>query len=60
MALFDANAITEAANADGEFKLAARLWNADLRFEVGADAYLMEFARAASANFPKPMPRNGM
>jgi hypothetical protein len=33
MALFDTNAITSAANSDGEFKLAARLWSADIRLE---------------------------
>ncbi len=39
MAFFDGPASVKAANDDGEFKLAARLWNADLRLEVGQDAY---------------------
>ena len=59
MQLFDANAITSAANADGEFKLAARLWNADVRFDLGADIYLMrmrdgrisDFSKGAAANY---------
>ena len=59
MSTFDTNAITSAANADGEFKLAARLWNADVRFDVGADTYLMkmrdgrisDFSRTASSNY---------
>ena len=59
MTLFDSDAITSAANADGEFKLAARLWNADIRFDVGSDIYLMrmrdgrisEFARNNGAQY---------
>lgn len=38
MPFFDGPAAIEAANGDGEFKLAARLWNADVRLEVGAEA----------------------
>ncbi len=53
MALFDPNAITEAANADGEFKLAARLWNADVRFEVGAEPYLMRIREGRISEFSK-------
>ena len=57
--MIDPNAITRAANADGEFKLAPRLWNADVRFDVGADSYLMRmrdgridnFAKTASASY---------
>ncbi len=59
MPLFDTNAIAAAANSDGEFKLAARLWNADLRLEVGADSYLVrmrdgrigEFSQADAAKW---------
>ena len=59
MLTFDTNAIAASANADGEFKLAARLWNADVRFDIGADTYLMrmrdgrisEFSKTASANY---------
>jgi hypothetical protein len=61
MALFDTNAITSAANSDGEFKLAARLWNADVCLEVGSEAYLMrmrdgrinDFSKSDSAQFQK-------
>ena len=59
MSTFDTNSIVSAANSDGEFKLAARLWNADVRFEVGLDAYLMrirdgrisEFSKSESAQY---------
>jgi hypothetical protein len=53
MPLFDTSAITEAANSDGEFKLAARLWNADLRFEVGAEPYLMRIREGRISEFSK-------
>jgi hypothetical protein len=53
MALFDPNAITSAANSDAEFKLAARLWNADLRFEVGAESYLMRMRDGRISDFSK-------
>jgi hypothetical protein len=53
MPLFDLNAITSAANSDGEFKLAARLWNADLRFEVGAEGYLMRVRDGRISEFSK-------
>ena len=53
MALFDPNSITAAANSDGEFKLAARLWNADLRFEVGAEPYLMRIREGRISEFSK-------
>ncbi len=41
MAFFDGPASAKAANDDGEFKLAARLWNADVRLEAGDDAYVV-------------------
>lgn len=59
MALLDTQAIVSAANSDGEFKLAARLWNADVRLDVGDDGYLMrvrdgrisEFSPSNSSNY---------
>ena len=53
MPLFDTNAITSAANADGEFKLAARLWNADIRLEVGSEAYLLRMRGGLISEFAK-------
>ena len=53
MPLFDMNAIVPAANSDGEFKLAARLWNADVRIEVGADAYVMRMRDGRISDFSK-------
>ena len=53
MPLFDPNAIASAANADGEFKLAARLWNADIRLEVGSDAYLLRMREGRISEFTK-------
>ena len=53
MSLFDTNAIISAANSDGEFKLAARLWNADVRIEVGSDAYLMRMRDGRISEFSK-------
>ncbi len=41
MPLFDCDAVVEAANADGEFKLAARFWNSDLRLGADDEIYLM-------------------
>jgi hypothetical protein len=53
MPLFDTNSITAAANSDGEFKLAARLWNADVRFEVGAEAYQLRMREGRISEFSK-------
>jgi hypothetical protein len=53
MALFDPDAIISAANADGEFKLAARLWNADIRFDVGSDIYLMRMRDGRITDFSR-------
>ena len=53
MPLFDTSAITSAANSDGEFKLAARLWNADSRLEVGAESYLMRLREGRISDFSK-------
>lgn len=61
MALFNAAAATEIANSDGEFQIAARFWNANLRLdardESGDVSYLLrirdgrivEFTRLDSA-----------
>jgi hypothetical protein len=51
MAIFDASAIAAAANADGEFQLAARLWNTDLRFDVGNDSYILRMRDGRIAEF---------
>ena len=53
MPLFDPNAITSAANSDGEFKLAARLWSADIRLEVGSETYLMRMHEGSISEFSK-------
>lgn len=53
MALFDTNAIMLAANSDGEFKLAARLWDTDVRFDVGADVYLMRVRDGRISEFSR-------
>jgi hypothetical protein len=51
MALFDTAAIAAAANGDGEFKLAARLWSTDLRFDVGDDSYILRMRDGRIAEF---------
>ena len=53
MTLFDTHKITAAANSDSEFRLTARLWNADVRFEVGPDAYLMRMRDGHISDFSK-------
>lgn len=53
MPLFDTDSIISAANSDGEFKLAARLWNADVRFEVGSDAYIIRVRDGRISEFSK-------
>jgi len=58
MLTLDTNAITSAANADGEFKLAARLWNADVRFDVAADSYLMRMRDGRISEFTKTVAAN--
>jgi hypothetical protein len=56
MPLFDCDAVAQAANADGEFKLAARFWNADLRLAADDEAYLMRIRDGRIAAFT---PRGG-
>ncbi|HLX37573.1 MAG TPA: hypothetical protein VKR29_07205 [Candidatus Binataceae bacterium] len=51
--MIDTNAIAASANADGEFKLAARLWNANVRFDIGADIYLMRMREGRISDFSK-------
>ncbi len=51
--MFGTNAIISSANSDGEFKLAARLWNADVRFDLGADSYLMRMREGRISEFSK-------
>lgn len=56
MALFDTTAIAASANSDSEFTLAARLWNADIRLEVGSDAYLLRIREGRIGEFSKANP----
>ena len=56
MPLFDTNAIAAKANSDGEFKLAARLWNTEIRLEVGSDAYLLRMREGRIGEFSKGNP----
>ena len=51
MAMFDPSAIAKAANADGEFQQAARLWNANLRFDVGDNSYLLKMRGGSIEEF---------
>lgn len=39
MALFNAAAATEIANSDGEFQIAARFWNANLRLDARDESH---------------------
>jgi hypothetical protein len=51
MPLFDCDAVVRAANADSEFKLAARFWNADLRLAADDETYLMRIRGGLIAAF---------
>jgi hypothetical protein len=51
MPLFDCDAVAQAANADREFKLAARFWNADLRLAADDETYLMRIRDGLIAAF---------
>jgi hypothetical protein len=51
MAIFDADAAMAAANGDPEFRIAARLWNGDLRFQTENETYLMRVRDGAIAEF---------
>jgi hypothetical protein len=53
MPLFDTNVVASAANSDGEFKLAARRWNADIRLEVGSENYLLRMREGRISEFSK-------
>jgi hypothetical protein len=51
MPIFNTQTAIAAANNDGEFKLAARLWNADLRLDVGDESYLLRIRDGSVAEF---------
>jgi hypothetical protein len=53
MPLFDCDAVVEAANADSEFKLAARYWNSNLRLGADDEAYLMRIRDGRIAAFSR-------
>jgi len=53
MPIFDTKSITSAANSDGEFQLAARLWTADIRLEVGSEPYLLRMREGRISEFSK-------
>lgn len=44
MTRFDKQKFSDAVNADPEFKIAARLWNARLRLRIGERAFILSFA----------------
>ena len=48
---FDSARLVEALNADGEFRLAARLWTGAVRLDSGDDAYVVRFADGRAAAF---------
>lgn len=56
MPLFNPLAVAAAANSDGEFQLAARLWNADVRLDVGEQAYLLRMREGRIADFESLQP----
>jgi hypothetical protein len=51
MRLSDLDQIAAAANADGEFQIAARLWNGDLRFDLGDDAFILRMREGRIEKF---------
>lgn len=51
MDLFDPLTAAQRANADGEFCLAARLWDATVELVVGDHAYLMRLDRGRITEF---------
>ncbi len=51
MPIFDTRAAIVAANNDGEFKLAARQWTADLRLDAGDESYLVRVRDGLIADF---------
>lgn len=53
MALFDAAAVSRAANDDGEFQIAARFWNTNLRLDAGDESYLVQIRDGRIAEFAR-------
>ncbi len=53
---FDSSRLVEAANGDGEFRLAARLWTGALRLDSGGDAYLLSITDGACTGFATAEP----
>ncbi|HYL57718.1 MAG TPA: hypothetical protein VEU51_02525 [Candidatus Acidoferrales bacterium] len=57
MALFNTAAASRAANDDGEFQIAARLWNTNLRLDAsgdhGAESYLVQIRDGRIAEFSR-------
>lgn len=51
LAMLNANAIREAANADFEFVNAARFWNAVIAIDTGPDRYVLEMKDGRIARF---------
>ena len=43
MALIEWNQLAERVNADGEFRQAARFWQATLRLDIGDDSHRLRF-----------------
>ncbi len=56
MPLFNPLAVAAAANSDGEFQLAARLWNADVRLDVGEHTYLLRMREGRIVDFESLKP----
>ena len=57
MAIFDAAAVSRAANDDREFQIAARFWNTNLRLdasgESGDESYLVQIRDGRIAEFSR-------
>ena len=49
--MIDTTRIREAANADPEFRIAARFWNGAIRIEIGERAYTLEVCDGAIVRF---------
>lgn len=48
---FDSARLVDALTADGEFRLAARLWTGALRLDSGGDAYLLRIEDGRPVTF---------
>jgi hypothetical protein len=51
MKLANTDLIAGAANSDGEFQVAARLWNGSVRLEMGDDALLLQMREGRIESF---------